>query len=83
MIKLVNADSREYLKEIEDESIDIIITDPPFGISYAEWDDVSHFFELEEEFYRVLKPNSFLSFGGQPRDCQIYQELRNFLICGR
>jgi len=47
--------------EIETESIDLILTDPPYGIEYRqEWIDFSAFAE------RVLKPSGFLvSYFGQ------------------
>lgn len=35
-IQVVCADSRDHLKTIEDESIDLIITDPPWGIDFEE-----------------------------------------------
>ena len=38
MIKLYNGDCCEILKELEDNSIDIVMTDIPYGISYSEWD---------------------------------------------
>lgn len=34
MIKLYNGDCLEVMKNIEDESIDLIVTDPPYGINY-------------------------------------------------
>jgi len=62
MIKLILGDSKEELKKIESNSIDIIITDPPYNIGFAEYDNSDIFFELEEEYYRVLKPNSWFIF---------------------
>ena len=38
MIELYNGDCCEILKELEDNSIDIVMTDIPYGISYSEWD---------------------------------------------
>jgi len=52
---------------LPDASIDIIITDPPFGINYfdeqANYDvNPNIFFEVEDELFRVLKNNSWLIF---------------------
>lgn len=62
MINLINGDSKEELKEIKGNSIDIIITDPPYNIGYDSYDNSDIFFELEKEYYRVLKPNSWFIF---------------------
>jgi len=53
-------DARELIKQISDESIDIIITDPPYGLSKDDYDDPDVLFEIEDELYRVLKPDAFL-----------------------
>lgn len=36
--KIYNEDCLEGMKKIEDKSVDLIITDPPYNISKAEWD---------------------------------------------
>jgi site-specific DNA-methyltransferase (adenine-specific) len=38
LIKLYNDDCRNILKLMPDESIDIVLTDIPYGINYDEWD---------------------------------------------
>jgi DNA modification methylase len=55
-------DSRDLIKTIPNESIDAIITDPPFGLNMDDFDDENVFFELEDEMYRVLKKDSWLVF---------------------
>jgi site-specific DNA-methyltransferase (adenine-specific) len=35
-IQVVCADSKDYLKTLKDESIDLVITDPPWGIDFEE-----------------------------------------------
>ena len=57
------------MRELDDESLDAIITDPPYGILIGhkhhkiETDvDIPRFFN---ECYRVLKPNSFIVYFGQ------------------
>lgn len=37
-IKLFNGDCLEVLKTLDDNSIDIVITDIPYGIDYSDWD---------------------------------------------
>ena len=55
-------DSRELIKEVPTESVDLILTDPPFGLKIDEYDNDEIFFELEDELWRVLKPNRWLVF---------------------
>ena len=38
MNEIINADSIEYLKKIESESVHLILSDIPYGISYEGWD---------------------------------------------
>lgn len=60
---LILGDNREVLKEFDDEVFDAIITDPPYGINAFEYDRESEvFFELEDEFYRVLKRDAWFVF---------------------
>jgi site-specific DNA-methyltransferase (adenine-specific) len=68
-MKLLTGDSREKLKELEDNSIDALVTDPPYLINFMgkDWDkenspaaDATFW----EEVLRVLKPGAHgLVFG--------------------
>ncbi len=68
-LTLVNADCLQYLPSIPDNSVDLIVTDPPYFKvkSHAwdnQWDDVTAFLawldDVLLEFWRVLKPNGSL-----------------------
>lgn len=64
---LVWGDSLEKLKELKDSSIDSVVTDPPYGLSFMgkKWDYDVPSVELWREVLRVLKPGGhLLSFGG-------------------
>ena len=64
---LINNDNIQALKEIEDNSIDSVVTDPPYGLSFMgkKWDYDVPSKELWLEVFRVLKPGGhLLSFGG-------------------
>jgi len=56
--KIYNKDCLEGMKEIEDNSIDSIVTDPPYGWSFMgkKWDYEVPKVEVWEECLRVLKP---------------------------
>lgn len=62
--QIIHQDSLEYMHElVEDESIDLIFTSPPFALlrkkdygNVAEDEYVKWFEAFAEEFYRILKP---------------------------
>jgi len=58
-------DSYELIKHIPNNSIDIIVTDPPYNINYAEWDTFKNINYISSEFHRILKPTGqILIFSG-------------------
>lgn len=64
---LFNNDCLEVLKEMSDNSIDSIVTDPPYGIKFMskKWDIDCPSVEIWQECLRVLKPGGhLLSFSG-------------------
>jgi site-specific DNA-methyltransferase (adenine-specific) len=66
-MKLILGDSKIKLKELPDNSVDSIVTDPPYGISFMSksWDYDVPSVEIWEECLRVLKPGGhLLSFAG-------------------
>jgi len=75
-----NVDCLEGLKELSDECIDLIITDPPYGISYSsnsakgadykeryntDWDKDFNFSDYYSELWRVLKEDSYMYVWGR------------------
>ena len=66
-IKLMKGDNMKSLKELPDNSIDSVVTDGPYGLSFMnkKWDYDVPSVEFWKEVYRVLKPGGHvLSFGG-------------------
>lgn len=64
---LLLGNSREILKGLTDNSVDSVVTDPPYGLSFMgkKWDYDVPSVELWREALRVLKPGGhLLSFGG-------------------
>ena len=63
-MNLILGDCREKLKDIENNSIDAVVTDPPYelGILNREWDATGVSFDIKvwEEVLRVLKPGGYL-----------------------
>ena len=56
-MKLILGDSVDKLKELDDNSIDSIVTDPPYGLSFMgkKWDYDVPSQEIFEECLRVSK----------------------------
>lgn len=89
MYKLIMGDCIEEMKKLEDESVDLILTDPPYGTIKGmtrthghavtlrrrnDWDVVVDIPSMLEEFHRVLRPNGrALIFGNNTYT----QNLRN------
>ena len=71
-------DARELIRRVPSESVDIILTDPPYGLGTDEYDNPDVFFEMEDELYRVLKPNSFALFFYAIKHLPRAFELRRF-----
>ena len=57
MIKLLMGDCLELMKEIPNESIDMILCDLPYGTTQNKWDSIIPFDKLWEEYERVIKLN--------------------------
>lgn len=77
MINLMYGDCLEKMKSIESDSVDLVLTDPPYniargnnfttmgraGIDFGEWDKGADLFTYINECYRVLAKNgSFIVF---------------------
>jgi len=64
---IIQGDCLEQMKKLEDNSVDAIVTDPPYGWSFMgkKWDYDIPSVEVWKEALRVLKPGGhLLSFGG-------------------
>jgi len=66
------SDALKVLKELDDESVDLLCTDPPYGISFMgkDWDKALPDINIWKECLRVLKPGAFAFVMSIPRsDC--------------
>jgi DNA modification methylase len=65
--KLVNADCLEAMRDIPDGSVDMVLTDPPYGTTACKWDSVIPFEPMWEQLKRITKPNgAIVLFGQEP-----------------
>ena len=57
----------ELMKDIPDGSIDLILTDPPYGTTACKWDSVIPFEPMWEQLNRIIKKNgAIVLFGSEP-----------------
>jgi len=65
--EILLGDCLELMKNIPNESIDAIITDPPYGTTACKWDTVIPFDLMWEQLNRIIKPNgAIVLFGSEP-----------------
>lgn len=63
-VKLMKGDCLELMKQIKDESIDLVLADLPYGMTSNKWDSVIPLAPLFEQYQRIIKPHgAVLLFG--------------------
>lgn len=63
----MKGDCLELMKEIPDKSVDMVLTDPPYGTTACKWDSVIPFELMWAELKRIIKPMSaIVLFGAEP-----------------
>lgn len=64
---LEKGDCLTLLKDIPDNSIDMILADPPYNITSTNWDKDLDIPALFQEYIRIIKPNHVIAvFGNEP-----------------
>jgi DNA modification methylase len=65
--KLMFGDCLERMKEIPDKSVDMVLTDPPYGTTACKWDTVIDFKLMWTQLKRITKDNGAIClFGNEP-----------------
>lgn len=74
MFKVFNGDCLEVMKDLSDNSIDIIICDLPYGrFSHLSWDKKIDFNKMWEQLWRIAKPTCPIFLFGDFKFClEIY-----------
>lgn len=57
-MKLMHGDCLELMKAIPDGSVDLVLTDPPYGTIACKWDSIIDFGEMWSQLNRVLSNGS-------------------------
>jgi DNA modification methylase len=66
-IELIHGNCLEEMKKIPDGSVDLVLTDPPYGTTACKWDTIIPFEPMWEQLKRVTKKNgAIVLFGSQP-----------------
>ena len=63
--KIYNEDCLEGMKRIDDKSIDMILCDLPYGMTYNKWDTVIPLDKLWEQYERIIKDNGAIVLTAQ------------------
>ena len=67
MMDLYNGDCLEVMRSIPSQSVDMVLTDPPYGTTACKWDSVIPFEPMWAELKRIIKPNgAIVLFGSEP-----------------
>ena len=56
-LALLHGDCLEEMKQIPDGSVDMVMTDPPYGTTACKWDSIIPLEPMWEQLKRVIKPN--------------------------
>lgn len=66
-ITIYHGNCLEILPQLENKSIDLVLTDPPYGITACTWDFAIPFELMWEQLKRITKKNgAIVLFGSQP-----------------
>lgn len=66
-IQIKRGDCLELMKEIPNESIDMILCDLPYGTTACKWDSIIPFEPLWKQYKRIIKDNgAIVLFGQEP-----------------
>jgi len=55
-----NAECISFISSMPDQSVDLVLCDPPYGTTACSWDSVIPFEDMWRELYRVTKPGSMI-----------------------
>ena len=66
-MQLFHGDCLKVMKTLPEQSVDLILTDPPYGTTACKWDSVIPFEPMWNELKRIIKDNGCIAlFGSEP-----------------
>lgn len=79
MYKLYNGNCLEVMKEIEDNSVDMILCDLPYGVTACKWDSVIPFDKMWGQYKRIIKTSgNIVLFASQPFTSELILSNKNW-----
>lgn len=83
MINLMKGDCLERMGEIPDGSVDMVLTDPPYGTTQCKWDSVIPFEPMWEQLKRITKKNgAIVMTASQPfTSALVMSNVKSFKYC--
>ena len=80
---LMLGDCLERMKEIESGSVDMILTDPPYGTTACKWDSIIPLEPMWEQLKRIIKPNgAIVMTAAQPfTSVLVSSNIKGFKYC--
>ncbi len=83
MINLILGNCLEKMSEIPDGSIDMVMTDPPYGTTACKWDSIIPLEPMWAHLKRVIKPNgAIVLMASQPfTTVLIHSNMKMFKYC--
>jgi len=81
--QIIQGDCLEVMKDIPDGSIDMVLTDPPYGKTNCTWDTIVPVKPMWKEIKRIIKPNgAIVMTASQPfTSILIMSNLKMFKYC--
>lgn len=67
MLNLYNADCLEFMKKIPAKSIDMILCDPPYGVTRCKWDKEIDLKQMWTQYERIIKDNGVICLFAQTK----------------
>lgn len=61
-IELVHGECLTEMAKLQSQSVDMILTDLPYGTTQNKWDEVISFQPMWDNFLRIIKPNGAMVF---------------------
>jgi len=77
-------DCLELMKELDSDSVDLILTDPPYGYSFMgkDWDKAVPSVDVWRECLRILKPGGWCFVMSAPRQDVLSRMIVNLSDAG-
>lgn len=74
MISIINKDCLKEMQNIEDKSVNLILTDLPYGETRSKWDKILDLDKLWEHYLRIITDNgAIVLFGNEPFSSMLRQ----------